>query len=86
MESAIAYIFIILLSAISWHYSVKGFGKAVVGSTLTVTVFFQLLVIFTAGYFDPFFTPALIFIAILTAIITSITGIPFILWRKHNNH
>ncbi|MDX1286055.1 MAG: hypothetical protein R3182_13630 [Draconibacterium sp.] len=86
MDAAIAFIIITLASAIGWHYSVKSYTKAVVGTTLTVILLFQISVIFSVGYFDPFFTAALAVLGVLAAIISIIIGIPFQLWKKNKPH
>jgi multidrug efflux pump subunit AcrB len=86
MDAVIVFALIILFSAIAWHYAVKRYGMAVLGSTLTIVLLFQIAVIISTGYFDPFFTIALTALAVLTALITSIIGIPFLLSRKNRNH
>jgi len=85
MDALIVFI-IMLLSAVGWHFAVKNYVKAILGSTLTIVLLFQVAVIISAGYFDPFFTIALTALALLNAFIAIIIGIPFLLSRKNRRH
>jgi len=81
----VASLIIMLCTAVGWHYAMHKYFAAVVGSVLTSVVLFQLAVIISVGYFDPFFMAALSVLAVVAAFVSLIIGIPFLLSRKKNS-
>lgn len=86
MNEIITLVIIMLVNAVVWHYAVRRYIAAVFGSTLTIILIFQLAVIGSVGYFDPFFMVALTVLAIAAVFIGLVIGIPFLLSRKKHEH
>ena len=82
MDEVFAALIIMLFIAVGWHYAVHKYFAAIFGSVLSSVVLFQLAVIITVGYFDPFFMAALSVLAVVATFISLIIGIPFLLSRK----
>ncbi len=74
--------FIVLISAVGWHFAEKRYFFAVLGSTLTTIIVFQIAVLLSVGYFDPYYTLAMAVLGTLTAAISAVIGIPFLVFRK----
>lgn len=73
---------ITLASALVWHRLVSSYGRAVMGSTITTAVAFQVAAYLHAGAVDPLFLIAVGTSSVVAAGVASLVGLPFRALRK----
>ncbi|MFA5633033.1 MAG: hypothetical protein WC997_16115 [Porticoccaceae bacterium] len=66
---------IAICSGLVWHWFVTVYPTAVIGSTVTTVVTFQIAAYLHAGYVDPFFPIAVITSSFVAAVIASLIGL-----------
>ena len=70
--------------SLAWHWLVKNYKHAVIGSTVTTVILFQLAAVIHIGYIDPFIPIALVITGTITVIVASVIGLPFKAHREKN--
>ncbi len=75
---------IAVCSGLVWHWLVTVYRVAVIGSTVTTVIAFQIAAYLHAGYIDPFFLVAVITSSFVAAGVASLIGLPFRARRKSN--
>ena len=63
--------------AMVWHWLVAFYVPAVIGSTITTVLAFQVATYFHVGYLDSFFLVAVVTSSIMAAVIALVVGLPF---------
>ena len=71
-----------ILIATGFHYKLKNPIVAIVLSTFSASIAFQVIAYIDLGYLDPFFIIAFGFSSGITFLISLLVGIPFTYYRR----
>ncbi len=73
----IGLISIAIITSLLSHFLIKNYKKAIIVSSISSAVLFQVAVYIQLGYLDPFFMIAMVITGVITALISAVIGIPF---------
>ena len=85
IDSAVGLLIIVsitVLSSVIWHYFLKVFKTALIGSTITTVLLIQIISYIELGYLDSFFIIAMFTTSVMALIVSSIVGLLFERYRK----